>query len=52
MELQKAARKKPLLLSAVSGAGVREALLRVGKIVREPKAEAPKPASVWQPEMS
>ena len=32
--------KKPLLLSAVSGLGVREALLRLGKIVREPKAEA------------
>ncbi len=51
-ELQKAARKKPLLLSAVSGAGVREALLRLAKIVREPKAEASKLASAWQPEIS
>jgi GTPase len=51
-ELQKAARKRPLLLSAVSGAGVREALLKVGKIVKEPKAEPTKPASVWQPDVS
>ena len=51
-ELQKAARKKPLLLSAVSGAGVREALLKLAKIVREPQAETPKPASAWQPEIS
>ncbi len=42
-ELQKAARKKPLLLSAVSGAAVRDALLKLAKIVREPKEEAPKP---------
>jgi GTP-binding protein len=51
-ELQKAARKKPLLLSAVSGAGIRDALLKLAKIVREPKSEAPKPASAWQPEIS
>jgi len=51
-ELQKAARKKPLLLSAVSGAGIRDALLKLAKIVREPKTEAPKPASAWQPEIS
>ena len=35
-ELQRAARKKPLLLSAVAGQGVREALLKLGKIVRQP----------------
>jgi GTP-binding protein len=51
-ELQKAARKKPLLLSAVSGAGIRDALLKLAKIVREPKTEAPKPASAWQPDIS
>ena len=51
-ELQKAARKKPLLLSAVSGAGIRDALLKLAKIVREPKTEAPKPASVWRPDIS
>lgn len=51
-ELQKAARKKPLLLSAVSGAGIPNALLKLAKIVREPKSEAPKPASAWQPEIS
>ena len=51
-ELQKAARKKPLLLSAVSGAGIRDALLKLAKIVREPKTEAPKPASAWRPDIS
>jgi GTP-binding protein len=51
-ELQKAARKKPLLLSAVSGAGIRDALLKLAKIVREPKTEAPKPASDWRPDIS
>ncbi len=51
-ELQKAARKKPLLLSAVSGAGVRDALLRLGKIVKEPVEEAPKHVAPWQPDTS
>ncbi len=51
-ELQKAARKKPLLLSAVSGAGIPDALLKLAKIVREPKTEAPKPASAWRPDIS
>jgi GTPase len=51
-ELQKAARKKPLLLSAVSGAGIRDALLKLAKIVREPKTEAPTPASAWRPDIS
>ena len=51
-ELQKAARKKPLLLSAVSGAGIRDALLKLAKIVRAPKTEAPKPASAWRPDIS
>jgi GTP-binding protein len=50
-ELQAAARKKPLLLSGVSGAGVRDALLKLAKIVREPKDEAAKPAPPWQPEL-
>ncbi len=50
-ELQRVARKKPLLISGVSGAGVREALLKLGKIIRKPKQEAAKPAPVWQPEL-
>ncbi len=50
-ELQRAARKKPLLLSAVSGAGVREALLKLGKIVREPKGGEPE-ESAWQPDIA
>jgi GTP-binding protein len=53
-ELQRAARKKPLLLSAVAGAGVREVLLKLGKIVHQPKEkkepEAPAP-SAWAPEL-
>ena len=40
-ELQRAARKKPLLLSAVSHQGVREALLKLGKIVAKPKTDKP-----------
>jgi GTP-binding protein len=51
-ELQSAARKKPLLLSAVSHHGVREALLKLAKIVAKPKTEEPKEAPVWQPELS
>jgi GTPase len=51
-ELQRAARKKPLLLSAVSGAGVRDALLKLAKIIREPKAETPEEKPVWQPDLS
>ena len=51
-ELQKAARKKPLLLSAVSGAGVRDALLKLAKIVKEPKPKEPDPAPPeWQPDI-
>ena len=51
-ELQKAARKKPLLLSAVSGAGVRDALLKLAKIVKEPKPKEPDPTPPeWQPDM-
>jgi GTPase len=49
-ELQRAARKKPLLLSAVSGAGVRDALLRLAKIVRKPDAEAQE--HVWEPDVT
>jgi GTPase len=51
-ELQRAARKKPLLLSAVSGMGVRDVLLKLGKIVHERKEETPKPAAKWQPELA
>ena len=53
-ELQRAARKKPLMLSAVSGAGVRDVLLRVGKIVHQPKekAVAEKPEGPWAPELA
>jgi GTPase len=50
-ELQRVARKKPLLLSAVSSTGVREVLLKLGKIVHQPKEkkEAEKPAAPWEP---
>jgi GTP-binding protein len=51
-ELQRAARRKPLLLSAVSGAGVREALLKLAKIVREPKQEEAKEEAAWQPDLT
>jgi GTP-binding protein len=51
-ELQRAARKKPLLLSAVSGAGVRDVLLRLGKIVHQPKEVAEAPAAPWEPELA
>ncbi len=53
-ELQRVARKKPLLLSAVSSTGVREVLLKLGKIVHQPKekAEAEKPAAPWEPELA
>jgi GTPase len=50
--LQRAARKKPLLLSAVSRQGVREALLKLAKIVRQPEGEMPKKASEWEPELA
>lgn len=52
--LQKACRKKPLLLSGVSGAGVRDALLKLAQVIgREQKKEAqaqeePQP---WRPEL-
>ncbi len=53
-ELQRVARKKPLLLSAVSGAGVREVLLKLGKIVHQPKEKevAEKPPASWEPELA
>jgi GTP-binding protein len=51
-ELQRVARKKPLLLSAVAHQGVREALLKLAKIVREPAKEAPKAADSWEPELA
>jgi GTPase len=51
-ELQRAARKKPLLLSAVSGKGVREALLKLASTVNEPAKEAAEPAPAWEPELT
>jgi GTP-binding protein len=48
-ELQQAARKKPLLISAVAHRGVREALLKIAKAVAKPKADKPKEAPVWEP---
>ncbi len=50
-ELQRVARKKPLLLSGVSGAGVREALLKLGQYIKKPTAKAPAPAKIWEPEL-
>ncbi|MFN3626105.1 MAG: GTPase, partial [Hyphomicrobium sp.] len=51
--LKKAARKKPLMLSAVSGEGVREALFAlVREIARTPKEEgavAQSPKAPWRP---
>jgi GTPase len=47
--LQRAARKKPLLLSSVAGKGVREALMKLATIVHEPAKETPKPAASWEP---
>jgi GTP-binding protein len=51
-ELQRAARKKPLLLSAVAGKGVREALLKLATIVHQPKKKATEPAGSWEPELA
>ncbi len=52
LELKAACRKKPLLLSAVSGAGVRDALLKLAQIIAKPKTEAPKTDAPWQPGLS
>jgi len=50
--LQKAARKKPVLLSAVSGMGVREALFalsrEIGRVARK-EAEGDDPPEPWTP---
>ena len=51
-ELQRAARKKPLLLSAVSGQGVRDVLLKLARIARPPAKETVKPAASWEPELA
>jgi GTP-binding protein len=51
-ELQRVARKKPLLLSTVSGKGVHELLLKLGKIVRQPKEKEEQPATSWEPELT
>jgi GTP-binding protein len=51
--LEKAAKKKPLQLSAVSGAGVKEALYtltrEIGRARREADAEAAEPDQPWRP---
>jgi len=36
----------------VAGTGVREALLKLGKIVHQRKEEVPKPAASWEPELA
>ncbi len=48
-ELARAARKKPVQLSAVAGIAVRDTLLKLARIVHEPAKEPPKPASSWEP---
>ena len=51
-ELKKAARKTPLLLSAVSGAGMKDALYAIGREINRVKAvekEALEPKKAWQP---
>lgn len=48
--LKRAAKKKPLLLSAVSGEGVQEALLALLGIIDEARSlEAPKETREWRP---
>ncbi len=51
--LNKAARKKPLLLSAVSGEGIPEALFslarEIGRAEKKEAAEMDQPAKPWQP---
>jgi len=56
-QLRKAARKKPMLISAVSGMGVQDALFRIARAIRNAAAEerdaldaAVEPAP-WQPEL-
>jgi GTP-binding protein len=52
--LQKAARKKPLMLSGVSGQGVREALLKLVQVIgKAQRAEAGEDAETkpWAPEL-
>ena len=52
-ELKAAARKKPLILSAVSGAGVKELLFalarEIGKGQKREQDEAGEPPPRWQP---
>jgi GTP-binding protein len=52
-ELQKAARKKPLVLSAVSGLGVKDALYALGREIGRAKAEETEAAEAgrgpWRP---
>lgn len=51
--LQKATRKKPLLLSAVSGEGIQDALYaltrEIGRVEEKEEAENSDPAKPWQP---
>jgi GTP-binding protein len=52
-ELKAVCRKNPLLLSAISGAGMREALLKLSQAIRKARAapeEAEQPEE-WQPEL-
>ncbi len=51
-ELQRVARKKPLLLSGVSGAGVREALLKLAKVIKKPEGQEQEQAGAWEPELA
>jgi GTPase len=51
--LKKAARKTPLVLSAVSGQGVKEALFalarEIGRVEKKAEGEADKPPEPWRP---
>jgi GTPase len=49
-ELLRASRKKPLMLSAVSGLGVRDALLKLAKATRPPE-KAEERGAAWEPEL-
>ena len=52
-ELKKAARKRPLMLSAVSGEGVKEALFALAREIAkkdaEEEAQNPEANEPWQP---
>ncbi len=52
IELKAACRKKPLLLSAVAGAGTREALMKIAQVIKSTRAPVVEPAPVWQPDLT